>query len=98
MKTLRSGTLQDRNTAQFPPPWTTSDVHQWREGKGTLTEVIRGNRVDLYVRLESIASRFFRVLVFASGIAFCLVFWQILFAFLSGRVHMVVSAIEAGMR
>ena len=74
--------------------WTAGEISQWCTARGTVTEHVQGNQVNYYVRLESLASKLFAFLVVAGGIGLSIVFWEIVYAFISGRVHAVLHAIE----
>lgn len=98
MRALRSG-------VPFAPEdshrlaWTKGEIKFWQEKRGTITQVVHGNRVDLFVHLETWAAQLFRLLVWAAATGLVFVFWRIVSAFITGRVTAVLhAAMNGGLR
>lgn len=75
---------------------TCTNVHQWDDQLGSITQTVRGSHVDITVRLGHAASRLWSILVVCAGLGVLFIAGRIVEAFLTGRAQQILDAAMKG--
>jgi hypothetical protein len=85
-----------RRLVDQPPTFSAPEVKRWNAARGRITQSVQGSHVDITVRLYQAVRYLFVIAVAAAGMGVLYIGYQILQAFLSGRVQMLLDAVKGG--
>lgn len=86
------------NLSTLPARCSEAEVQRWTRTHGVITQRVQGSHIDISVRLFRLTRAAFWTVVVAAGVTGTYVFWNILYAFVSGRVQAVLDAAMQGVR
>ncbi len=86
------------NLYSLPARYNEAEVQRWVRTHGVVTQRVQGSHVDISVRLFRFTHAAFWTIVLAAGVTGTYVFWDILYAFVSGRAQAVLDAAMQGVR
>ena len=85
--------------ADQPTQFTQAEINRWNDSRGSITQTIQGNQVDIWVRLASSGmTRLWWFLVISAAAGTIFIFLRILQSIVTGRAAEILSQAGTSVR